>query len=468
MRKFITKTPHYPKAHLLAASGVAAFLSLSLLIFPASEVEAKKTYIGLDSSVGDDAYIKAGVTTTPLAGNKESTTSPFPHALAPNAQGASASSERIDSPLGQTGSLAPSASIIPVKVASGDSLSTVFSRAGLSPTDLAAVLASDKKVRGLKIRPGQVFEFELSSTGELVEVRTQQHNHESISLKRTDDGFKLEQTLPTVRTVYARGVISSSLSESAQKAGLPRKAVLNMADIFAYDIDFSKVAEGDQFEVIYEQKVVNRHVVGAGDIIAARFTNLHQTYTAIRYNGSYYNEKGVSLRKAFLRTPVDFARISSRFSNGRLHPILNKIRAHQGVDYAAPRGTPIKAAGDGKVILAGRKGGYGNTIILQHGSSYKTLYGHMQGFAKGIRSGTTVKQGQIIGYIGTTGLSTGPHLHYEFQINGRHVDPLGQKSLMADPIALSEKSKFMKLSQPLLARMDKEKASTTNLAMNKQ
>jgi murein DD-endopeptidase MepM/ murein hydrolase activator NlpD len=165
------------------------------------------------------------------------------------------------------------------------------------------------------------------------------------------------------------------------------------------------------------------------------------------------------MRKAFIRTPVDFARISSRFSNGRKHPILNKIRAHKGVDYAAPRGTPIKSAGDGKVILAGRKGGYGNTVIIQHGNRYRTLYAHMQGFAKSVRSGSAVKQGQIIGYIGTTGLSTGPHLHYEFQVDGVHVDPLGLKLPMADPIAKSELPRFMATSRPLMARMDEERAT---------
>jgi murein DD-endopeptidase MepM/ murein hydrolase activator NlpD len=456
MTQSITKTPLYPKAHLLAASGIAALLSLSLLIFPAGEVEAKKTFISLDSTLDGTRSYDAGIA-PPFSDGVENQADPFSQA-----------DMRIDSPLGKMGSPAPSPTTISVKVVSGDSLSTVFSRAGLSSASLAETLASDKRVRNLNIRPGQVFEFELSREGALQEARTKLHNHETITLKRTDKGLELEWAQPAIRTAYAQGVITSTLSDAATQAGLPYKAALGMADIFAYDIDFSKVTEGDQFEVLYEQRVINGEVVGSGDILAARFTNLRQTYTAIRYKDSYYNEKGISLRKAFLRTPVDFARISSRFSSGRKHPILNKIRAHQGVDYAAPRGTPIKAAGDGKVILAGRKGGYGNTVILQHGNSYKTLYAHMKGFAKGIRSGSSVKQGQVIGYIGTTGLSTGPHLHYEFQINGRHVDPLAQKSLMANPIASSDKSKFMALSKPLLARMNQEKSNAPQLAMSKR
>ena len=189
-------------------------------------------------------------------------------------------------------------------------------------------------------------------------------------------------------------------------------------------------------------------------------------YTNKQGTTSYYTADGNSMRKAFIRSPVDFARISSGFSLGRRHPILNKIRAHKGVDYAAPRGTPIKAAGDGRVMLAGRNGGYGNAVIIQHGNNYKTLYGHMQGFAKGIRTGSNVKQGQIIGYIGTTGLSTGPHLHYEFQVNGKHVNPLSIKTAMADPIARDEKQRFLQQSKPLLARMDQEKSSM--LALNKR
>jgi murein DD-endopeptidase MepM/ murein hydrolase activator NlpD len=246
---------------------------------------------------------------------------------------------------------------------------------------------------------------------------------------------------------------------------------MDLANIFGYDIDFAlDIRDGDEFEVIYEEKLVEGKKVGTGNILAARFTNRGKLYSAVRYtnsqgNSTYYRADGSSMRRAFIRTPVDFARISSRFSNGRRHPVLNKIRAHKGVDYAAPRGTPIKATGDGKVVLAGRKGGYGNTVVIQHGQRYRTLYAHMNGFAKGIRNGSKVSQGQIIGYVGTTGLSTGPHLHYEFQVNGVHVDPLSQKLPMADPIAGTERKRFLQQSQPLLARMEQERA--TQLALNK-
>lgn len=290
---------------------------------------------------------------------------------------------------------------------------------------------------------------------------------QSVRIERSATGysFKKEEIKPSVETRYAHGEINSSLFLAAKRAGLSHNLTMDLANIFGYDIDFAlDIRQGDRFEVVFEEKTVDGKRVGTGNILAARFVNRGKTYTAVRYTSksgttSYYTADGASMRKAFIRTPVDFARISSRFSNGRKHPILNKIRAHKGVDYAAPRGTPIKSAGDGKVILAGRKGGYGNTVIIQHGNRYRTLYAHMQGFAKSVRSGSAVKQGQIIGYIGTTGLSTGPHLHYEFQVDGVHVDPLGLKLPMADPIAKSELPRFMATSRPLMARMDEERAT---------
>ncbi|MBF7728454.1 peptidoglycan DD-metalloendopeptidase family protein [Pseudomonas sp. N040] len=475
MTQSIKKAPIYPKAHLLAASGIAAMLSLSLLVFPSGEVEAKKTFMNLDHGRGESATADKTPGLLSFGEPDVDSSSPFPSGISPNTPASSIEADtRSDNPLNQAQTIALEARSISVTADKGDTLSTIFQRAGLTPETLHSALSSSKEARQLaQIKVGQVFEFELSSNGDLVEARSKLNELETVSLKRTPKGFtfKRDTIKPLVRSVYSHGVINSSLFVSAKRAGLSNSLLMDMANVFGYDIDFAQdLAKGDQFEVIYEEKVVNGRIVGTGNILAARFTNRGKTYTAVRYTNKqgvsgYYNAQGMSMRKAFLRTPVDFARISSRFSNGRKHPILNKIRAHQGVDYAAARGTPIKAAGDGKVILAGRKGGYGNTVILQHGSNYKTLYAHMQGFAKGIRSGSAVKQGQIIGYIGTTGLSTGPHLHYEFQVNGRHVDPLAQKKLMADPIASSEKAKFLQLSQPLMAQMDQEKAST--LALNK-
>ncbi|MDX1299451.1 MAG: peptidoglycan DD-metalloendopeptidase family protein [Pseudomonas sp.] len=361
------------------------------------------------------------------------------------------------------------------KIARGESLASIFKAKSLSPGLLHKIVNSSKEAKQLtRLKVGQALEFNLSPDGQLESLHSKLSDLESIALTKSEKGFSFKRDLvkPEVKTAYSHGVINSSLFLSAKRAGLSHSLTMDLANVFGYDIDFAMdIREGDEFELIYEKKVVNGKQVGTGNILSARFTNRGKTYTAVRYtnkqgNSSYYSANGESMRKAFIRTPVDFARISSRFSTGRRHPVLNKIRAHKGVDYAAPRGTPIKAAGDGRITLAGRHGGYGNAVVIQHGQRYRTLYAHMNGFAKGIRSGSNVKQGQIIGYIGTTGLSTGPHLHYEFQVNGVHVDPLSQKLPMADPIASSEKARFMQLSKPLMAQMDKEKS--TMLALNNQ
>ncbi|PWB31270.1 peptidase M23 [Pseudomonas sp. SDI] len=462
--------PLYPKSHLLAASGIAALLSLALLVFPSSEVEAKKTTLNLELETPVE-QLKQQENAHQQA-NEESAPSPFAqidNSAEPTEEAAKTATPATPS----TAKTEPSHR--EVTVARGDTLSTLFAKVGLPATAVHEVLAANKQAKQFsQLKHGQVLEIELDKDGQLASLHSKVSDLETIRLTKGANGyaFNREVTKPVVRSAYVHGVIKSSLSASAQRAGLNHSLTMDMASIFGYDIDFAQdIRQGDEFDVVYEQKVANGKVVGNGNILSARFTNRGKSYTAVRYtnkagNTSYYTADGNSMRKAFIRTPVDFARISSRFSAGRKHPILNKIRAHKGVDYAAPRGTPIKAAGDGKVLLAGRRGGYGNTVIIQHGNSYQTLYGHMQGFAKGVKTGGSVKQGQIIGYIGTTGLSTGPHLHYEFQVNGVHVDPLGQKLPMADPIAKAERQRFMQQSQPLMARMDQEKA--TLLASSKR
>ncbi|PSS46879.1 peptidoglycan DD-metalloendopeptidase family protein [Pseudomonas sp. BBP2017] len=465
--------PLYPKSHLLAASGIAALLSLALLVFPSSEVEAKKTTLNLE--LESPAEQLKQEPDAPLAQNAEaSAASPF------------AQIDNSPAPTEETAKVEPATAPSPaaaakdpghreVTVSRGDTLSTLFAKVGLPASAVQEVLSSNKQAKQFsQLKSGQVLQIELDKDGQLASLHSKVSNLETIRLTKGANGyaFNREVSKPVVRSAYAHGVIKSSLSASGQRAGLPHNLTMDMARIFGYDIDFAQdIRQGDEFDVMYEQKVIDGKVVGNGNILSARFTNRGKTFTAVRYtnkqgNTNYYTADGNSMRKAFIRTPVDFARISSRFSAGRKHPILNKIRAHKGVDYAAPRGTPIKAAGDGKVLLAGRRGGYGNTVIIQHGNRYQTLYGHMQGFAKGVKTGGTVKQGQVIGYIGTTGLSTGPHLHYEFQANGVHVDPLGQKLPMADPIAKAERQRFLQQSQPLVARMNQEKA--TMLASNKR
>lgn len=435
------KTSGYPKKHLLAASGAAAMLSLSLLIFPSSEVEAKKTLLSEDYESSLEAALQR------IDGKERSRVT-----------------SSLDLSQYRDDEVEPTHQHL-VTVQSGDNLAAIFARTGLSATTLHKVLDSSEDAGVLaSIRPGQVFNIQLDTNGELQSLSSQMNALESVQVSRSAEGFAFQHEVitPEVVETHTHGEISSSLIADGLEAGLSYATTLDLANIFGYDIDFAlDLREGDSFEVLYEDKLVDGERVGSGDILAARFINRGQVYTAVRFTDSdgrtsYYSADGNSLRKAFIRTPVDIARISSRFNLGRRHPILNKIRAHKGVDYAAPSGTPIKATGDGVVKVAGRQGGYGNTIIIQHGRRYQTLYAHMKGFAKGVKSGSKVTQGQIIGYIGTTGLSTGPHLHYEFRANGVHVDPLSEKLPVADPVAKADMPKFRALSQQMMARLDEQ------------
>lgn len=462
MQKMTPTQKLYPKPHLLAASGLAALLCLSLLVYPSREVEAKKTFINIELEEQSLEQVTQNPETDLHVLTDEIMTGKDNSALSQN--------NNDDFQYKKT-----------LTVNNGDTLSALFSQAGLDNSLLHSILSTNKEAkRFTHLKVGQTVTFEFDEDQGLQTVSSPISAIETIYLEKQldTDQFSFRKDVATTQTSekYAQGVIEGSLFSATGKAGIPYGLALDMANIFGYDIDFAQdLRVNDEFELVYEEKTLDGETIGTGNILAARFVNRGKLYTAVRYTDkqgstSYYAADGSSLRKAFIRTPVDFARISSRFSNGRRHPILNRIRAHKGVDYAAPRGTPIKAAGDGRVTLAGRKGGYGNTVVIKHGQRYQTLYAHMQGFAKGVRAGSNVKQGQVIGYIGTTGLSTGPHLHYEFQVNGVHVDPLSQKLPISDPIHASEKKRFMEFSKPLLAKLDTNKNTqeNTQLALNEQ
>ena len=281
-------------------------------------------------------------------------------------------------------------------------------------------------------------------------------------MQRQTEGFQAEIIENPIESslVAKRGRIATSLFEAAAAAGISDQTALSLANIFGWDIDFVlDIRAGDEFSVIYEQVWQDGALVGDGPIVAAQFANDGRTFRAVRYqlpDGStdYFAPDGRSMHKAFLRAPVDFTRISSRFNSRRQHPILNTIRAHKGVDYAAPTGTPVRAAGDGRVQMRGRSGGYGNAIVLEHGGGVTTLYGHLSRFAKGIGQGARVRQGQVIGYVGSTGLATGPHLHYEYRINGAHRNPQTVKLPDATPIAADLRADFMMRTAPDLAQLE--------------
>jgi len=249
------------------------------------------------------------------------------------------------------------------------------------------------------------------------------------------------------------------LMQAGKEAGISANMTLKMAEIFAWDIDFAlEVQKGDSFRLLYEELFVDGKKVKDGNILALEFVNQGKKYTAVRFepkNGAprYLTADGSPLKKAFIRSPVDFARISSHFSLARRHPVLHTIRAHKGTDYAATYGTPVKAVGDGTILLAGRQGGYGNVLKVAHGRGYQTLYAHLQGFAKGIRNGTRVEQGQVIGYVGSSGLATGPHLHFEFYVNGQVRNPVTVALPDALPIEGAEKAVFATLSRQRMKQL---------------
>lgn len=349
-------------------------------------------------------------------------------------------------------------------VASGDTLSGLFDRYGLPAADWMALSKTAKAGDALtRIRPGDRLRIDRDASGRVTKLEYPLDQLTTLMVERGDSGEFLAQTLTVdveERTAYATGEIHSSLFATANAAGLSDKLTMELANIFGWDIDFAlDIRRGDQFAVVYQQRFLDGEKIADGDILAAEFINQGRVIRAVRFetpegDADYYTPSGDSMRKAFIRTPVDFARISSGFNLNRKHPILNTIRAHKGVDYAAPRGTPIKSTGDGKVIFAGTKGGYGRTVIVQHGRQYTTLYAHMNSFRKGIRTGARVRQGQTIGYVGSSGLATGPHLHYEFRLDGVHRNPVTVPLPRAHPVPAALKAEFMQATTPLVAQLN--------------
>lgn len=345
-------------------------------------------------------------------------------------------SDEISQPFNDAALSIPSidSSWVTLQVKSGDNLARLFNQAGLSTKQLNQMIQTSEHTKELEqIFPGQVLSFHITPEGELMELSKHISPIKTLKIALQEDGSyqsAIHEKEIEERVGYGSAVITDSLFQAGKRASLNDKLIMALADIFAYDIDFAMdIYPDDSFKVLYEEYFADGKKVGTGNILRAEFNVRGKTYQAVRYtdkNGKtgYFTPKGESLQKSFSRNPVEYTRISSHFNLQRRHPILHKIRAHRGVDYAAPRGTPIRAVGEGRVAFLGQKGGYGNVIELQHGPKYSTLYGHMQRFAANLRNGQMVKQGQIIGYVGSSGLATGPHLHYEFRINGVHQNPL--------------------------------------------
>lgn len=362
-----------------------------------------------------------------------------------------------------------------IKVRRGDSLSLIFQREGIPAREIPSLLAAEPLGKRLKnIFPGHGLGFTRDQDGTLVRLTYTPGPLETLEFERIGDEFVAREVLrePDRTTAYKSGKIDHSLFLSSQRAGLPDTLTMRLAQIFQWDIDFVlDIRRGDEFHVVFEELYVDDEFIGYGEILAAEFVNRGRPYRAIRYadtdgRADYYTPEGDSMRKAFLRAPVEFSRISSNFNLRRIHPLFKRNIPHRGIDYAAPTGTPVLAAGDGRIATASRTEPNGNYVIIQHGEQFTTKYLHLSKFGRGIRSGVKVRQGQIIGYVGATGWATGPHLHYEFLVNGVHKNPRTVELPDAEPIAPGERNRFDARTGPLLAMLDNFK-SQVQLALGR-
>jgi murein DD-endopeptidase MepM/ murein hydrolase activator NlpD len=347
-----------------------------------------------------------------------------------------------------------------VRVERGQTLGELFEQVGVPAATMYRILEHPGAKQALtRLRPGAELGFDLPVNGKLRTFRFDRDDDSRVELSLGKDAIT-EQVIERprqVRTVVASGEISSSLYASARKAGLSPAAIATLTDeIFQYDIDFSHTQKGDRFSAVYEQVWREGERIGTGEIAAATFTTGGKTYSGFRFEHDgkvgYYTADGRPLKKAFIRMPIAYARVTSGFSRARKHPVLGRTRRHDGVDYGAGSGTPIHAAGDARVQFIGWKGGYGRTIVLDHGRGYTTLYAHMSRFGK-YKRGARIKQGTVIGYVGSSGLATGPHLHYEFRINGVHRNPLTVTMPPAEPLKGAALAAFQAQTAPTLARI---------------
>ena len=429
-----------PRTHLIAAAGVAVILVVSLAIIPGEDAQANRQ----PATVEQEAF-------------KSDVAALADRDIQPD-----------ESPLLQLPEPAPAVAQInwkEITVESGDSLSTLFKRASLTPRDVYEFVNSGDNAKKLKrLMPGETLSFALNDDGKLDILRYRISQLESWEFTRNGNNYNAEHVVlkPQIITTYREAEISDSLFVAADNVGMPHALIMELAGIFGWDVDFAlDIRKGDHFVVLYEEKFLNGEKIDTGNILAAEFTNQGKTFKAVRFeddkgHANYYTPEGLSMRKAFLRTPVNFARVSSGFNMRRLHPITKKIKPHRGIDYAARTGTPVYSAGDGKVTKSGYTRANGNYVVIQHGQTYSTKYLHLH--KRKVKKGQSVRQGQTIGTVGATGLATGPHLHYEFLVNGVHRNPRTVKLPKAEPIAKNQKAQFLAQTAPIVAKLAQQQA----------
>lgn len=355
-----------------------------------------------------------------------------------------------------------------VVVKKGDNLALIFKRNGLSPQQTYRVSKAGQHAKKLlKIKPGEVLDLQIDNQNQLVSLQYPFSSTDTLVISKNEDNSfssKIEKFKVDTRLNYTQGEVTNSFWNAGMKANLTDSQIMQVAGIFGWDIDFALgLRAGDSFYVMFEERYINGEFIENGDIVAAQFVNQGEAYTAIRYeDGNFYTPEGRSMRKSFLRAPVNFRYISSSFKKKRFHPVQKRWKAHRGVDYAADRGTPVMAAGDGKVIKAAYDKYNGHHVFIQHGEKYVTKYLHFT--KRKVKKGQTVKQGQLIGTVGSTGMVTGSHLHYEFLVNGVHRNPRTVDLPKAQPIAKKEKSKFIDIATVRLQQLNNNKRIM--LAMN--
>ncbi|TMP73315.1 MULTISPECIES: peptidoglycan DD-metalloendopeptidase family protein [unclassified Pseudoalteromonas] len=346
-------------------------------------------------------------------------------------------------------------------VKNGDNLAIIFKRAGFSAQTLYKLVNTNAETRKLtKIHPGETLSFATAKDGSLAQLRYVISKTDTLFVTLNDEGqYDTSIDSKEIETLSktAGGEISSSFWTSAIAAGLSERQIMNFADIFGWDVDFANdIRKGDEFGLIYESHFVDGEFIGTGKIIAAEFINQGERYTAIRHtDGNFYTPEGRSMKKAFLRAPVNFKYISSSFNPRRLHPVTGQVKAHRGIDYAARTGTPVVSSGNGKVIKAGYSKYNGNYVFISHGTQYVTKYLHLN--KRLVRTGQKIKQGEKIGTVGSTGRVTGAHLHYEFLVNGVHRNPKTVKLPKSEPLPRSELAKFKPIADNFIAQLERNR-----------
>lgn len=451
----------FPKTHITIAAAATVVVSAAILMSPSADVEAKRMSYTLDLEQG-----KASAIISQKPQQKNST--PAEPVVADQAAAISPETSVPAAP-----ELAPRLSWQTFDIKSGDTLSSLFKKAGFNDGTMLSVIHGEGEADKLqRLYAGETIRFAIGSEGELAAVELQRSRLETLKINIQEGTYtgQTEVREPEPKPAYASGTIDGSLYLAAREAGLNDRLTMELSGIFGWDIDFVyDVRKGDQFEVVYEELYLDGEKFSTGRILSARFVNRGEENIALLYTDSngdsdYYTPDGKSMRKAFLRTPID-ARISSSFNLQRRHPVLDVVRPHEGTDYAAPPGSPIKAAGNGRVQFSGWKGGYGRTIVLKHGDNITTLYAHMSRIAKGMKNGARVKQGQTIGYVGSSGMVTGPHLHYEFRVNGSPRNSRTVKLPDAQPIPATEMARFKKHTEQQVAQFETFRTNYQHLAL---